>query len=290
MADSLRNEKERKKACDEVIKFRRILDRQRTASLPEEDQQKLKARFASLEAECQEKEKKVEDGISQLIKSSSWPIASQPGVEEGGATNAQEVIKYLAGLTDKASEMYKVLIDIRERTAPPAHSTTTDMDVDPQGGSSRPLKRRRLSDTAPPAQSQPASPKELDSIRDRLMSIEARFSTFRNDLDAHNAEQADMMKELLETKLDALQLHSYSIPTVPQDKLHEIEENIGKTGADMDELAKEITELITQTATQASEVTLLRSEIETSKSSFKEVRESMIKFTHTSLHNNGLHV
>lgn len=272
MTDCLRNEKHLKQLRKDVAEAKRNMTRQRAETVPEETQKKQKANLAELESQRDDMEKTVENGISRLVKSKSWPMAPQPGADEGEVAKSQEMINYLNGLTDKAAEMYKVLLDIRERNAPPPTGPTTNMDVDPQESSSRPLKRRRLSESAPSTQVQPRpSPLEIEALRDRVLNIEARFSAFKNDLDVHDAELVEVMEERVDAKLEALQLDEIAPPTVSQDEYREVQENVKKTGADMDELAVEITDLITRTTAQEAEKSTIRQEIETLKGGFKGV-------------------
>ncbi|KAF9464713.1 hypothetical protein BDZ94DRAFT_1190609 [Collybia nuda] len=274
MTECLRKEKILKKIQKDLTEAKLDLTRQRVVTLPEVNQRKAKDHLTNLEFQRDETEKAFENSILRLIKSKSWPVAPQL-VDGGQVEKPQEILNYLNDLINKSAEMHKVLIDIQERGASSLVGATSDMDVDPQ----RPLKRRRLSESESSIQfqSQPSA-QELETLRDRVLNIEERFSAFKNDLDVHDAELLEVIDERLDAKQESIKFGQTAASTISQDEHQEVQQNINKTGADMDEIATEITDLIKQTTAQEADRVAIRREIETLNSSFQGFQDKLQRF------------
>lgn len=245
------------------------MDTWRAPNLPADGKSKLEAELTRLTTKRDETKKKMEDYIIQLIKSDSWPVTPRSEQEEGEVEKYQEMIKYLTTLNETASEMRATLNDLRERKVSTLNNDAMDVD---EGPSSRPLKRRRLSDGEQAATSGPAD-EDIEAFREKLTSLEGRFSNFENDFTAQDADLRDEFKDQLEAKFEQFAQSSVAAPgQLPEEPYKEVKENLEATGKDVEELAGEISILIIQSDTQEKELAAVRAKLEESNEVLAQVR------------------
>lgn len=236
-------------------------------SLPNEDKQTLSAELTKLESRREETKKVLDEKISRLVKSNSWPISPRTEAEEGELDRHQEMVKYVEELKDTATEMNRVLNDIRGRKFPAERERTTPTDVGLTVDSARPLKRRRLSDNEQPATT--TATDEMDVLRDKLLDLEARFSSFENDLTEHNQELMQEVKAYIEGKVEEIASPAKDVSADdPNDSHDRVYQEINRMGGEVVELAEEMGALLLRTNAQETETTILQREIKASKKEY----------------------
>lgn len=230
----------------------------RLPGLREDGKDKLSAELTGLISKREEIKKKLDDNIAQLVKTNSWPVAPRSEREETDVKNYEETMNYITELKETASEMNALLNDLREQKS----STSMDVDQNPGDPSSRPLKRRRLSDGE--QSSWGTTNEEFEAMRERITTLEGRFSNFENDLTAHDAELRDEMEERMEAKFEEMvpQGSTTASTTRIEERCHDLEFNIDTTGGQVEELASEVGDLILQSNNQEKEIAAVKRQLE----------------------------
>lgn len=241
----------------------KIVESRYFANLSEEEEKtRLKSQLAEIEKERDEAKKLYEESVDKLLKTGSWPIAPPSAVEDGVEEKHKEVVKYIQELQDTALQISKILGDISMFKSPPllflpGDSDDVDgtaMDVDQPGSDNahrKSLKRRRISNNlderSDSASSMPTQA-ELDEFLERLAHMEGLISTLENDINQHAREAREEFEQLVDTKLDELQVAREEAQKErleeEQQQMHNLEQDITLTGEQVGELASEIGDLI----------------------------------------------
>jgi hypothetical protein len=270
LADCVQTRNQFTKVEEDITNCRYLMETFRISSLSDQEKQALSAELTKLESKREDTRKSLEEKISRLAKSNSWPIYPRAEAEKEEVEKYQEMVKYVEELKDTATEMNRVLNDIRERKSTVELEQATPMDVDLPAGSVRPLKRRRLSDSE---QSTAAiATDEVDALRDKFLDLEARFSAFENDLTEHNQELMQEVKAYIEAKVEesasAAKDVSVSDISDPYDKA---DQEIKRMGGEVIELAEEMGALLLRANAQETETATLQREINESKKEYISV-------------------
>jgi chromosome segregation ATPase len=239
----------------------------RLPSLPDDGKQALSAEIAKLESQRDDTKKSLDEKISRLTHSNSWPINPRDEVEEGELEKYQEMTKYVEELKNTATEMNRVLNDIRERKSSEEHDHVTAMDVDLPEGTAHLLKRRPLSDAEHP----PPATEEVDTLRDKLLDLEDRFAEFENDLNEHNQELMQEVKAYIEGKADEIASAVKDAPNDLDGRYNQAQEEVTRMGNEVGELAGEIGALLLRANAQETELATTRHDVENSKKDYTAV-------------------
>jgi len=257
------------KVEEDIASCRRLLETLRFPSLPDEDKQALCTELEKLESQREEAKKSLEEKISHLTKSNSWPVSPRGEVEEGEVDKHQEMVKYVEELKNTAIEMNRTLNDIREGKSTTEREHVMPIDTNLPEGSARPLKRRRLSDAEHPS---PPIATEVDTLRDKLLDLEDRFAGFQNDLNEHNQELMQEVKAYIEAKVEEITLAVKAGVDDPSDRYDKADQEVKRMHGEVVELAEEIGALLLRANAQETETAALQREIEESKKEYISVR------------------
>jgi chromosome segregation ATPase len=260
------------KVEEDIANCLHLMETLRMPSLPDQDKHALSEELTKLESRREEIKKSLEEKISHLAKSNSWPIHPRTEAEEGEVEKYQEMVKYVEELKNTATEMNRVLNDIREHKTTVQREHATPMDVDLPAGSTRPLKRRRLSDTEQLSPTIPTD--EVDALRDTFLDLEARFSAFENDLTEHNQELMQEVKAYIEAKVEeiaAVVKDTSTGDSSDSDPYDKADQEIKRMGGEVVELAEEMGALLLRANGQETETATLQREINESKQEYISV-------------------
>lgn len=224
----------------------------RYPSLPEENHQQADAHLVKLHSSQDDAKKKLDDHISQLIRTNSWPVNPPPEPEEGETDNRQEIAKYLEQLREQSSHIHEILNDLQQRKTT-VNDAAMDIDSDTPP---RALKRRRLSNSEQPTLPPVTAESELDALRDKIRRMEGVFSNFENDLVSRDAVLRDEFEERVDGKFEQWipQLTAAVSVNLPEEHIQEVRDNLETTGKEVEELADEIGSLILRSSTQKTEL------------------------------------
>jgi HAMP domain-containing protein len=261
LADCVQARNQHTKIEEDIASCRRLMETLRLPSLPDDDKQSLSAELTKLESQRDNTKKSMDENISRLVKSNSWPISPRDEVEEGELEKYQEMTKYVEELKITATEINRVLNDIRERKSSEEHDHVTPMDIDLPEGAAHLPERRRLS--------APLATEEADTLRDKLLHLEERFAEFENDLNEHNQELMQEVKAYIEGKAD-------EIASTAQDasaselsgRYDQAQQEVTRMGNEVGELAGEIGALLLKANAQETELATMRRELEDSKKDY----------------------
>jgi hypothetical protein len=269
LAECVQTRNQYMKIKEDIAGCRRLMETFRMPSLPDEDKQSLSAELSKLESRREETKQSLEEKVSHLTNSNSWPIGPRTEIEEGEVEKYQEMVKYIEELKNTVTEMNRVLNDIRERKST-AEVEHTPMDVDLPAGSARPLKRRRISDAGQP--SPPIATDEEDALRDKLLSLEDRFSSFENDLTEHNQELMQEMNAYMEARFEEIASTGKDTSAGDSSNLYDKADlEVKRMGGEVVELAEEMGALLLRANAQETETATLQHELEESKKDYISV-------------------
>ena len=269
LADSVQTRNEYTKVEEDIAGCRHLMETLRMPSLPDEDKEALSAELTKLESRREEIKKLMEEKIFRLTKLNSWPISPSIETEDGEVEKYQEMIKYVEELKNTATEMNRVLNDIRERKST-AEGGAMSMDVDLPSNSGPPLKRRRISDAGQPSPS--VATDEMDALRDKLLSLEDRFSSFENDLTEHSQELMQEMKAYIEGNVEEIASTVKGTSAGgPSDLYDEADQEVKRMGGEVAELAEEMGALLLRADAQETETATLEHELEESRKEYISV-------------------
>jgi len=270
LADSVQTRNEYTKVEEDIAGCRRLMETLRMPSLPNEDKEALSTELTKLESRREETKKSMEEKISRLTKLNSWPIGPRTETE-GEVEKYPEMIKYVEELKNTATEMNRVLNDIRERKST-VQSDATSMDVDLPVGSEPPFKRRRVSDAGQPSSS--VATDEIDALRDKLLSLEDRFSSFENDLTEHSQELMQEMKAYIEGNVEEIaSAVKNTLAGGPSDLCDKADQEVKRMGGEVAELAEEMGALLLRANAQETETATLQHELEESRKEFSSLEK-----------------
>ncbi|KAG5642955.1 hypothetical protein DXG03_001836 [Asterophora parasitica] len=265
IADSVTCKQQMTKLETDITNTQRLLDSARVSDLPDESKQRIQTELSDLQAKQKDLAKRRDDTITQLTKSNAWPAPPLTDAEEKELKDHNDMVAYVETLEKTAKEMNALLNDLRERKGLD-DTLPTPMDVDqPQDGSSRPPKRRRVSDDPEPAPVPERGPtlEELEEVHDKLQDLEARYVTFENDQYAHDAEMRAEAEEALDAKLEEFRLSLAEAPVPgPDDKYAVVKNTVDEIGSEVQGLTTEVASLVEQAEAQKKEMEAVRQRIE----------------------------
>ncbi|KAF8077937.1 hypothetical protein FPV67DRAFT_1463491 [Lyophyllum atratum] len=281
LAECVGNRQQFGKVENDISNARQLMLTLRFPGLPDDGKQRLQDELTKLEADRERLKKKRDEGITQLIKLNSWPAAPISEAEEGELARHEEMLKYVTGLEETATEMNALLIELRERKALElGGDATTSMDVDPQQDSSgRPLKRRRLSDSGRPEYSPGPTNADIEAMQEKFADLEARYSDFQNDMIAHDSDMLDGFKAEMDMKLLEFSQSLPAAPTEPPGVYNDVRENIDTTGNQVAELAEGVSHLVLQSDAQYKEIEAVKHRIEAANTVVAQMQQQFQSYT-----------
>ena len=277
LADCVQVRNQYTKIKEDIADCRRLMETWRMPSLPDEDKGALSAELAKLESRRENLKKSLDEKISRLAESNSWPISTRTEVEDGEVAKYEEMVKYIEELKNTATEMNRVLNDIREPNPSGEHEHDTPMDVDVLADSVRPLKRRRLSVPGQQHQ-QRIAPEEVDAFQNNLLNLEERFANFENDLTEHNQELMQEVTAYVEGKVEEIAAAVKDVSASETTDLYDkADQEIKRMGSEVVELAEEMGALLLRANAQETETAKLQLEIEESKKQYISVGRQHVR-------------
>ncbi|KAJ6496688.1 hypothetical protein C8R47DRAFT_1115165 [Mycena vitilis] len=245
MADCVEARKAHQDSQKDFVDFERMLTTPRyTALLTDADKERAAQRLAGLKATRDDKGRGVTTALNALKDTQWWPVGSNQ--DEGAAEKYRDLIQYAAQLNTTASEMFQTYVtktlDAAKSVAPPETAT----DVPSHDSSSRPLKRRRVSNAADDAPAlDPADVAELEQMQERLTTLDARVANLHNDLVSMADQNTEDIAAQIDAKLESLSILPNDHPSAPSSlELQRVELSVTKTNEDVNDLGQEVALLI----------------------------------------------
>ncbi|PPQ86937.1 hypothetical protein CVT25_009823, partial [Psilocybe cyanescens] len=238
------------------------------SSLPESERTRLKEQHETLLAQRQEVKKEYEATKLELVVADAWPTGPSPTahLEDDMREKQTEISKYVQELSTIVWEMQRILGDIQKFKAPPLFLPNSDdegdeaasaMDVDGNSASLAPTtrKRRRLEDGSR-AEIAP-SQDEMNNFMGVLTDLEDKVANLKNDITAHDQDLKEMFKDLMETRIEEVNIANAEARREKEEKrlaeeqqrnatLATLNDEMSNAGLEVGELAKEIADLITR--------------------------------------------
>ncbi|GLB34944.1 hypothetical protein LshimejAT787_0205090 [Lyophyllum shimeji] len=272
IADGVSNRQQFGKLEAEIETNRKLMATSRFPNLPDETKRSVELELAKLEAKREELKKKRDDGLALLVKTGPWPAPPLSESVEAELERQQEMLDYVAQLKETAVEMNSHLLELQERMASErGREPATPMDVDVlPDGSTRPLKRRRISDAA---QAETAGPTlaEVEELLEKFNELEGRYSNFENDMIAHDADLEEEVNALIESKAEELKASTVA-PTEESQAYAEVKGNLDTTGKEVEEIAEEVGRLVLQQDAHGKAIEAVKHAIETANTSLTQMQ------------------
>jgi len=267
----------------EIQAYQRIAQSWRLLDVSEEEKTRLTTQLTSLENQFDIKKKDLNALTHRLIDSEFWPALPKNAAAgvRGSVEDLQGKVKDIYDTIEKLQTL-RLSSSISGSASPPK-------DVTPTPDADRPAKRRRLENgdatlAVPSAETReqvqdPASSRELDSLKDRVLFLEDKLSEMQNELVQYDSNMLLSLQDEMETKFEQYGLVSGSslpvpvtapaqplAPTIsqPQDagKVDMLETGLGKAGEEIGVLAHEVGALITRNDARDQDMVLLHDENE----------------------------
>ncbi|KAF8163749.1 hypothetical protein B0H34DRAFT_696674 [Crassisporium funariophilum] len=268
------------------------------ALLPEADQKRLTKELADIQRQREEARRAHQNALDKLLKSDSWPMVP-PAVDDRMDEKHAEIVQYIKELKDMTGEMSKILGDIAVFRPPPSISWAGEddadenaqndmaMDID-QGAPATSRKRRRLSENLEGpdgGHAQMPSQGELNDFLERLVLLEGETSTLQNDSNAHNQEMRAEFEDLLEAKMEELNLTRADEEKKAREEeeqvLNGVRRDIDQTGQEVGELANEIADLIVRVGAMEVDLDKEKRERQESFDKVLQVEQRLQEYTST---------
>lgn len=267
MAASAKYRQEFEKIKEDIKDNESLKNRNRYAG-SEDMQQQLAKFILKRQNDMDDTKKKLDDTVSELIKSSTW-LAGPSSSDAEAPDHRQDLMKNIEDLAEKATKLNGILNELQDDRTSAADADDSAMEIDSLGPQ-RAKKRRRLSN------GEESADFDFDRIRERVTELEGLFSNFENGIVARDEEMKFEVEERVESTFQRL-ISLNSPASASENQLHNIQEEIKDTGSQVQELADEIGSLILRSDAQKTELTEVMRQLEESKQSRVEVL--FIQFT-----------
>ncbi|KAJ7709894.1 hypothetical protein B0H17DRAFT_1029666 [Mycena rosella] len=270
MADCVEARKVHQDALRNLQDFEKMLQTPRyTVLVKPEDKARVDHRLADLKAVCEEKARGVTTALNLLKETNWWPVG--PNQDEGAAEKYRELIQYAGQLNITASDMYQAYM--KKSLAAPASDLVPEpaVNIDPRDSTSRPLKRRRVSDAAeePPALD-PADVIELEKLQDTVAGLDDRISNIHSDLIALQNQNEEDIEDIIDKKLESLSLEPRGHPD--SSELEQVDLRVKKNTQYLDELSKEVVVLMSDSAELQAQTERLKQEEDADRAEIEAMR------------------
>ncbi|KAI0062264.1 hypothetical protein BV25DRAFT_1916182 [Artomyces pyxidatus] len=240
-----------------IIELRRQVESSAYQALGPEVRATVTTELANTVAKSQEKKESLNGLITKLVESGFWPVLSPHNLENLDG-KLKDMRESLSGLHDGVSQLQSSLTKVaaqhlRRQGVVVLTGESTPMDVDAEGGSSRPAKRRRMSDSSQePRDDLAAGMQEaIEKLHDRIRSIDDRVLELDNNLTQHSRDVLEDFEGRLDAKVDEIKgmddtgaAPSDQIGQQAAEQLKVLQDRYEESGNDITELAKEIADLI----------------------------------------------
>ncbi|KAJ6547574.1 hypothetical protein B0H19DRAFT_1166399 [Mycena capillaripes] len=244
MADCVEARKVHQDSQKELQGFERMLQTPRYTTLVTDAEKELVSqRLAELKAARDEKGKELTAALNALKDTQWWPVG--PNQDESAAEKYRELIQYAVQLNNTASEMYQAYVTKSLNAPASGAAPETPANVAPQESSSRPLKRRRVSNAADDTPAIDVA--EVAEIEQKLMTMEERIGELQNDLFSFETQNEEDILAQIDAKLESFSFDPPDHPGGPSSsELQRVEQNVQKTNKDLDDLGQVVASLITE--------------------------------------------
>ncbi|KAG6909704.1 hypothetical protein DXG01_015906 [Tephrocybe rancida] len=251
----------------DITQTRLLINTSHYPSLPAEGKARIDDELAQLERKRDNLKKQRDDIVTKLIKADSWPAIPLSDAEDGELGKYNEMVANVTQLKEQVDSINTMLMQLR--------GDDDAMDVDPhEGPSSRPLKRRRGAEgDVPPEPERGPSAEELEAMSDKVAELETRFAAFANELTVQNANTYDDVEAQIETHLEEFAADLERRAPLGEQVYAGVKGNLDQTGAEVEELAVAIAELMDQANQQKIEMAAARARIATSKEQYAEMQQ-----------------
>jgi hypothetical protein len=219
----------------------------------------------------------LEDHIARLLETDTWPVVHRQGgdeIEPGTEMKYYEMAKAVADLMRTITTMNDLLNEyVRARNA--IAEVDVAMEVDEYGGmdGTRPIKRRRTMEGAEELNDERSAntsviiQQEIAALRETLITLEGRLSDFENDRTQQNGVLMEHIESRIESSLEDFDIGKPSAKDsaalqITSDRLNEMDQDVNATGAQVDVIAVEIGNLITQSTSTETDIARLRQELQ----------------------------
>ncbi|KAJ7172465.1 hypothetical protein C8R46DRAFT_1259192 [Mycena filopes] len=199
------------------------------------EMERLTKEHTRLKNVCEERNKDLPAAMERLKATNWWPVG--PNQDESAADKYRELVAYARQLNTTAADMYQTYVTKMDQAL--ASGALNDMDVDAppphSGSSSRPLKRRRVSDAPMADASRPSEDfEELEQLRSKLEALEDRVSMLNNELGSADTRNADEIAAQIE------------LNGPNPEELQRVEQKVAKTNSEVNALGDAVAELISE--------------------------------------------
>lgn len=256
------------KINEELTTFRRLAEASVYSN--DEKQSSLTEQLTALELRREEKRVEINTALTKLVEKDYWPVSQHPDVDNTAEARYREILKYVEELKLTATEMSKVLTDLRlqpEQSEQPPTDMSTDVDMDDnqqEGPSSRPLKRRRSPTPGTNSHSRSIHPGAssitsdyAEEIDEKLAAITASLEEFGNHLDGH---RADLQAEF-DARIDAeIETSQQTMKQQVRNKISNIKEDVSVMDTQVRELSDDLKGLFLRSKQVNAEIERLTAE------------------------------
>ncbi|KAI0054086.1 hypothetical protein FA95DRAFT_1591845 [Auriscalpium vulgare] len=234
----------------DVIGRRRLTQSSGFQVLSGESKANVLAQLRDAEAKSEEKKKSLVDIISRLVDAGFWPIQPHHDLADFDAK--------ISGMKTSLGTLYNGVAQLNSNlTAVMNPSQLRQGQADHAGAvgpEARPLKRQRtLTGETIPDEDDSVLQSTLELMQDRVQGIENRAEELQNDLTQHMRDTLDEFEGRLDDKVEEITagiaqtlLTDGQIGPAATKQLSDLEMKYSQADEDMDEMAKEVGELIVQ--------------------------------------------
>ncbi|KZT68158.1 hypothetical protein DAEQUDRAFT_766544 [Daedalea quercina L-15889] len=260
---------EHMRLTQEVEKYQRMVRSARYSSISEEDQARLNAQLSDVTGRLNAKKEELNAVLPRLIDADFWgaTVNSPPKLDEF----RKEVQNVIAELSKNIQRLYDQYEELRTNGI---NASGTPMAVDTPGLQAHegpPAKRRRLSSGETTLAINGDDQKlhgipsgEIGEIRDRVLEMEGRVADLENEIVERDHNLLEEVEDLVAQRMEEEQRKPktearpkspapVSQPPLPTPNIKRIEDELATTGNQVEELANEVANLITQMAARDQE-------------------------------------